>query len=442
MLRVKRTVLCQTIFLCCLVCAPISAFAAGKISLFSSNGTFFTLLASGFEAPSGFQITVTYDVTRLSNPRLTQGTLTSGGMFAQNTTVPGSIQFGVVSHPPMKGDGPIVTISFDRAGDSSGNLGVSGLAISQTGTLPVNFSGWSDGGGSSSTDPGSTGTTAGGTGTTGTGTGTTLGTGTTTTGGVATGIGLVGGTLTMPSDDPGTRERKDAPVQPAPAAPPPVQQEPRDGTVTPLGGPEAPAAPEAPVANKKAPEEQPQTVQSVLEKFRLFAGEKTLKNFTALFDLGQGTPFRQTPSVCITDGKSSLKITISKVAGDRAPNFAFNHAKYLSLRQTGDGEWQVEIMPEKGAVRASISMVTEATQQEIPLTVAPQADVDLDKSGSVTESDFQLFLKTRGTDGAPKFDLNGDGKRDYQDDYIFTANYLVKATKEKKDLAPAPKKAE
>jgi len=85
-------------------------------------------------------------------------------------------------------------------------------------------------------------------------------------------------------------------------------------------------------------------------------------------------------------------------------------------------------------------MVTEAAQQEIPLTVSPQADVDLDKSGSVTEADFQLFLKTRGTDDAPKFDLNGDGKRDYQDDYIFTANYLVKAGNVKKDLPPAPKK--
>lgn len=442
MLRVKRTVLCQILFLCCLVGAPFSALAAGKISLSSSNGTFFTLLASGFGAPSGFQITVTYDPTRLSKPVLTPGTLTSGGMFAQNTAVPGSIQFGVISHPPMKGDGPIATISFNRAGDSSGNLSVSGLAISETGNIPnVAFSGWSDGGGSNGTDSGGSETTAGGSGSTG-GSGTNTGGGSTTSGGVATGTGVVGGTLTMPSDDPGTRERKDAPVQPAPGAPPQVPQESHDGTVTPPESSEAPPAPEAPAANKKAAEEQPQTAQSVLEKFRLFAGEKTPDKFIALFEPGQGTPFHQAPPVCIADGKSSLKITISKVAGDRAPNFAFNHAKYLSLRQTGDGEWQVEIMPEKGAVRASISMVTEATQQEIPLTVSPQADVDLDKSGTVTEADFQLFLKTRGTDGAPNFDLNGDGKRDYQDDYIFTANYLVKATKEKKDLPPAPKKAQ
>jgi hypothetical protein len=176
-----------------------------------------------------------------------------------------------------------------------------------------------------------------------------------------------------------------------------------------------------------------------LEKFRLFQGEKSPNNFLALFDMGQGIRFSQAPPVCITDGKSSVKVTISKVAGDRAPNFAFNHAKYLSLRQTGEGEWQVEVMPEKGTVRASISMVTETAQQEIPLTVSPQADVDLDKSGAVTEADFQLFLKTRGTDGAPLFDLNGDGKRDYQDDYIFTANYLVKAVQVKKDI-PAPKK--
>ncbi len=67
---------------------------------------------------------------------------------------------------------------------------------------------------------------------------------------------------------------------------------------------------------------------------------------------------------------------------------------------------------------------------EIPLTVSPKARVDLIQTDKVSEADFALFLKERGAAGAPKFDLNGDGKRDYLDDYIFTANYLA-AQKEK-----------
>jgi len=59
------------------------------------------------------------------------------------------------------------------------------------------------------------------------------------------------------------------------------------------------------------------------------------------------------------------------------------------------------------------------------IVVAPKAAVDLDRSGSVTEADFKLFLSDRGTAKKTKFDLNGDGKRDFVDEYIFTANYLV-----------------
>jgi len=428
MLYFKRTVLCQLLVLCCLVAAPLSAFALGNISLSSSNGTFFTVQASGFDAPGGFHLTITYDPARLSNPRVAQGSLTSGGLFVPNTGFTGSLQLIVVTSNAMKGSGPIATLTFDRNGDSSGNLGVSGTVVNiKTAYLPATFSGWSDSGGSSST-------TAGGSDTTTTPTPTTQ---TTTLTGASTGTPVVGGTLTMPSDDAGVREHKDVAGQPAPVPP---QQEPHDGSVSPPGSQEAPAAPEAPVAAKKAQEEPHRSVPSVLEKFRLFAGEKTPTNLIALFDQVQGTPFSQAPAVSIADGKSSVKITISKVAGDRAPNFAFNHAKYLSLMQTGEGEWQVEVLPEKGAVRASISMVTEAAQQEIPLSVTSQADIDLDKSGSVSEADFQLFLNTRGTDEAPKFDLNGDGKRDYQDDYIFTANYLIKAVK--KAVVPVAKKAQ
>jgi hypothetical protein len=62
------------------------------------------------------------------------------------------------------------------------------------------------------------------------------------------------------------------------------------------------------------------------------------------------------------------------------------------------------------------------------LTVVPPlpANLKIGNGGKLTEADFNQFLKERGTDKAPRFDLNGDGKRDYVDDYIFTANYLVK----------------
>src|SRR6185369_555511 len=116
------------------------------------------------------------------------------------------------------------------------------------------------------------------------------------------------------------------------------------------------------------------------EKFRLFSGAKTPESLTALFAVDPGAPFSQVPPICIADGKAVVKVVVPNVFSEKDPNFAFRHASYLSLRQTGEGEWQVEVKPEKGALRSDISMLVDDAQQEIPLTVSPQADVDLDKS--------------------------------------------------------------
>jgi hypothetical protein len=39
-------------------------------------------------------------------------------------------------------------------------------------------------------------------------------------------------------------------------------------------------------------------------------------------------------------------------------------------------------------------------------------------------ADFAQFLKD-GSEPKPKRDLNGDGRHDYQDDFIYTVNYLI-----------------
>jgi hypothetical protein len=150
----------------------------------------------------------------------------------------------------------------------------------------------------------------------------------------------------------------------------------------------------------------------------------------ALFKRDSDANFTQSPEIAIADGKTNVLLLITKVAGDKAPNFAFDSAHFVTLRRGGEGEWEVEVKPDKGAVKASVTMLTDGVAQVLPLTVAPRVKVDLDKSGVVTEADFQRFLKERGTASAPKHDLNGDGKRDYLDNYIYTANYL--ATMEEK----------
>ena len=440
MLKFQRTALCQMICLCVLVLFPFAAWAVGTVSVTQgASSNVFNLVASGLDAPAGFDVTLSFDGTRLSNPRVALGSAASGALLVANTTLPGAVRIALVKHPGMKGNGTIATVTFDKLGDSAGAIAITkGSVISESSReLSPSFIGWTP----SSSDVGLSSTDTNPSAASGTGTGTTQTTPTVNP--VVTSSGgstpyVVGGTLTMPSDDFGN-PRKEAAGQPGQPQPQPLPPEPREN-VAPAPA-DAEVAAEAPPAAKKVEKELP-PVQSVLEKFRLFAGERTPKNLLALFEAEPGASYSQLPPVCIADGKASVQLIVSKVAGDKAPHFSFSHASFLSLQHTGSGEWQVVVKPEKGALKASVSVLANGTPQEIPLSVSPAADVDLDKSGTVTGADFLLFLKTRGTEGAPKFDLNGDGKRDYQDDYIFSANYLAaKAVKEKKEV-PVPKKGQ
>jgi hypothetical protein len=427
MLKLKRKFLCQMMLLCSLLLATAAA-QAGSISVISAGKNAVTLQANGLENPYGIDITVSYDSARLANPRVVQGSAANGAIFLPNTGVKGQIRIAMVKNAPMEGTGALANISFDRIGTLPGVIKIVkwqiidkdggdlnptlGAAEVSTETLPVTTQ--SDG--SVLQQP-------------------VVPPPVTTSGGGGSGLNMVGGTLTMPSDEPGAR-KEPAPAQPQPqaeSAEPPKAAVPAPASAEPAS---TVTAGEAQPAVKKAPRELPLPVPSVLERFHSFSGEKTPKSLIALFDRDGGATMRQSPSICLADGKVSVVVTISRGTSDKAPNFAFNNARYLSLRQL-DGDWQIEVVPDKGALSASISMLTDGVLLELPLTVAPPVDIDLDRSGTVNEADFQLFLSTRGSETAPKFDLNGDGKRDYLDDYIFTANYLARKPAGDKKAVPA-----
>jgi len=102
-----------------------------------------------------------------------------------------------------------------------------------------------------------------------------------------------------------------------------------------------------------------------------------------------------------------------------------NNPLFVSLAKGEGGEWEVEVRPDQVAVKASVKALVNNSWLEMPLTVAPKVQLPAGAPGGVTEADFAKFLNERGTEEAPKHDLNGDGKLDYVDDYIYTANYPV-----------------
>ena len=181
--------------------------------------------------------------------------------------------------------------------------------------------------------------------------------------------------------------------------------------------------------------------ESVVQKFRGFRGNGTREEYVALFSRPEHAECRQEPPVCLSDGNSTARLIFDGPGnGGASPNFAFSGARVVSMRRGGGSSWIVEVRPEKGVNQATVTVLVDNVPKKCPVTVAQPLEM-LGGSGGLKpdEKGFAVFLQQRGTEKSPLYDLNRDGKRDYLDDYIFTANYLAAAEKVAGREKPAPK---
>jgi uncharacterized protein YaaR (DUF327 family) len=75
-------------------------------------------------------------------------------------------------------------------------------------------------------------------------------------------------------------------------------------------------------------------------------------------------------------------------------------------------------VPEKDAYEASFAVSDGTLKRIYPLTIAPEVDMNMNKSGAMTEKDFDTYMSNQ------RQDVHEDGIKNYLDDYIYTANYL------------------
>lgn len=165
------------------------------------------------------------------------------------------------------------------------------------------------------------------------------------------------------------------------------------------------------------------TDMSVLERFRAYRGQRTTSELTALFSLPMNSSVRQMPLIAMSDGRTAVIIAARITASDgRAITFSLEGATLISSKKIKDAEWELKALPDKGAVKMSLLVMNGAESISYPLTVAPllPPETDLSMQG------FQEFLTMGDGSGQGAKDLNGDGRHDYLDDYIFTANFLAK----------------
>jgi hypothetical protein len=160
---------------------------------------------------------------------------------------------------------------------------------------------------------------------------------------------------------------------------------------------------------------------SVLTRFRTYQGDRTPDIMIALFSKEVSPAIRQIPAVIVSDGKASVRVSVDQSAiKGTSTNFALSGAKLVSLKKEDDsGRWLLEIMPNPDSPAATVTILNSSSMIEYPLTVVPPA-----AAVTAKKADFEAFLKDSGAQ-VPKYDLNGDGRHDYLDDFIYTAHYLI-----------------
>ena len=424
-----------------LLLLQVSDLLAATVSVVSSGSGKYLVQGAGFTGVAALDVTVKYDTATLGSPQVSQKELASGTIFVANPNIPGQVRLAFVRDPGVSGSGVIAEISFTVKGSSAVQPTISaaslydanGTIIPITGgatTVPESAGGpsvqpvqkeplWTGGSGGGSASPQSDKSS------------------TTTSGGQ---VWL--GTVSMPGDTSPSREPAKEPAKPLGT----------DTTPTPSlpaatgSEQEAKSAATPPPAKDRERFTLPTPPASVLERFRTYNGERTVVALKPLFAQRGGAWVVQEPAIAPADGatKLTVQVTLERV-GLEAPNFALRGLEMTSLRPVDEAGWRIEAVPAKGGAQASISMLVEDASAEIPLTIVPPLPKAWDGK-KLTEAEVNRFLAERGTDKAPLGDLNGDGRRDYRDDYIMIGNYLLTAvpvtakTEERAKVAPADNK--
>jgi hypothetical protein len=404
---------------CAFFCAS-PVYAASVTVIPSGNPASFSVEGSGMDGVSGIQLDIAYDAASMSTPTVTQGSLVSGAMLAANTSQRGLIKIAIISSHPFSGSGPIASISFaSRTGTGGLSLMTTSMIDSNGSPIATLNSSSPASGNIPSSTPGiisSPGVPFNNPTPQATATSQQQSTSTVTTTGAIptpTATPIYPGTVTLPSDTPQT----------PPPAPSPVPLPPVEPVVPIIEEQQQPSG--KPAADEKT-EETPQYVvyKGILDRFKQYSGNKNLVAMAALFNNKVVQTISQEPAILLSDGQSRANLTVdipSRITA--SPNFAVNGGTLVSFRQDkrSKGRWIVEVLPEAGAVRVTVTIIAGAEESEFPLTVAPPVNTAL----PLDETGWNRFIKEVGTSGALLHDLNNDGLRDYVDEFIFVANYLV-----------------
>ncbi|MSN26866.1 MAG: hypothetical protein GJV46_13470 [Geobacter sp.] len=413
------------------------AAADANLSLVPSGGNVFVLQGANLKNLAALDFEFSYDQLNLKNPKAVRGEMTpQDAIFDFNPTVPGEIRLFIrIGRKPVNGSGTIATFSFEGIDNAEGLIRSMSANLVSVSATPViarvqilgrpqqqtpqpqqpptqesaqipppavreqttqivqyNPAQTIQSGSKSPMNNSSVSATAS----------------------AATSLGAV----TLPADHPAKEaEAAQAATSRAESQPPS-----RQAAAVPA---QQGAPPEAAITAPSKPFKSV-TYKSVLERMKERAGAGTPQSLTALFNPEPGQIVQQEPAILIADGESivALRVELPLSLKD-TPSFSLRKASMVSLHQNDDGSWLIQARPHKNSMEAHLSVNCDGGTVLFPLVVAPPIDPALVNRYNLPESALAGYLKSKETGPEGRLDLNGDGKIDYVDDYIFTANFLA-----------------
>ncbi len=353
---------------------------------------------------AGIDVTIAYDTSTLSDPRVVRGDQLSGAMMAANTNTPGIIRIAAVKNGAMGETGVIASISFNTAEGSNGKiLSLGANVIDSSGsrigvaTQVINPADPSDSRDNSDTSQNSS-NSSGGSG--------------------QRYLGSAGATLPPePGLPAGSESASDGNAeQPVPAT---GETGPAESAEVASKSEDTSSTP--PAAGKDV------IYKGMLDYFREYSGKRSLKAFMDLFEKASMPGISQDPPVALSDGKTIVKVMIQlPSAGKKAPSFSVKKAKWISLN-TVDKGWMIEVLPDRNAYDSAVTVLNNGATTEIPLTVAPPTDMDsAGIEAAMRENEDGEADKRDASGGKSRHKKKSAAKVDYKKDYALTANYIVK----------------
>jgi hypothetical protein len=123
--------------------------------------------------------------------------------------------------------------------------------------------------------------------------------------------------------------------------------------------------------------------RSVLDAFRSYSGVRTPAALARLF-VRDDSMFRQEPPLLLSDGTTPLRLTVrTSDRHERSPQFFISGGSCTALEVADDGAWELEIVPDRGSMAATVTVLTGSEMIEFPLAVAPPLELfDATRAGS------------------------------------------------------------